>query len=220
MTLSVCYYSAASVTGAHDNLLHIISNVDRDERLSTLNLQSLCLRKNKISFLLQIPAINLGSRSSVIFSHLSGVCFAPSIHKPHHKANFFDCLIAQHHHSLCQAWGHLRERDGVAKIVEKMSPGEWNIDGQRGLASFSYPQGMDWEPHSRWATNRKAKTNTLICKTGGMQSNVGMPWSFPSSSSEVSLLLPLNKTIIRFTCTWVYFHPEPSRLNISSSSTK
>lgn len=148
---------------SYDMPIQIISDVDRDERLSTKNLQSLWLREKKKSHFCSksLWSIFPLTRLSVIFPHLSGVYFAPSIHKPPYKADFSDCLIAQHRCSLCLAWGQLREWDGVTKIVEKCHPGMKYWWTERPCL-FPLPWGVDWESRSWWATKRKAKTNTNL----------------------------------------------------------
>jgi len=96
--------------------------------------------------------------------HLSGVYFAPSIHKPPHKADFSGRLVAQHWRSLRLAWGQLWEWDGAERDSGEMSPREWNIDGrEKALPDSPLPVGV---ARSWWATERKAKTNTLILRKG------------------------------------------------------
>lgn len=175
--------------GSHDIPIQMISNVDRDERLSSPNPQSHWLRKKKSHFCSKSEwSIFPLGRLSVIFSHLSGVYFAPSIHKPPHKADFSDCPIAWHRHSLCLAWGQLREWDGVRKIVEKCHPGMKYWWTKRPCL-FLLPSGAEWKSRSWWAAKRKAKTNTLICRRGGRR-RAGSPQSCPSFPSEVSLSSP------------------------------
>lgn len=177
----------------NDTLGQIMSNVDGDKRLSNQNLKSPPdLEKKKSHFCSKSWwSIFPLARLSVIFSHLSGVYFAPSIHKPPYKADFSDCLIAQHRCSLCLAWGQLREWDGVAKIVEKCHPGMkyWWTERPRLLP---LPSGVERESRSWWATKGKAKTNTNLQERSQTESgNAAIPsirslrgiviFSFPSS---------------------------------------
>lgn len=149
----------------HDTAIQIISNVDRDERLSRQNLQSLWLRKKNLIF---APNPRDQSSLSPVCPLSSPICLGsilPHPSKPPYKADFSDCLVAQHWCSLCLAWGQLREWDGVAKIVEKCHPGMkyWWTERPCLLPLLA---GMEWESRSRWATERKAKTYTLIHRKG------------------------------------------------------
>lgn len=209
---------------SQDKPIQIVSNVDGDEKmLKPKTSEASDLGKKNLIF-----AWNPGDQSfplarlSVIFSHLSGVYFAPSIHKPPYKADFSDCLIAQHRRSLCLAWGQLREWDGIVKIVEKCHPGMKYWWTKRPCL-FRLPSSVEWESRSLWAAKREANTNTLIWEKGDRR-RAGTPRSHPSFPSEVSLSSPSpQQTIIRFSCTSldvVYSQPKPSRLNIWSPSGK
>lgn len=148
--------------------------------------------------------INLSSLAhlSVIFSHLSVVYFAPSIHKPPYKADFSGRLIAQHRRSLFPAWGPLGEWDDAAKDSGNVSQ-EWNIDRRKGHAFCPWTCGhgtrgtqsmSNGEESLNKHTNPEEKSQTESDANATVLSSL-----FPRRCRY--LLPPPQPTTIRFSCT-------------------